>query len=88
MLSKPICEGIELLKKHGKVLSFQQVDVKEGVEEIFCSCFVKEENVIVRGEWNNGNSSRKALIMLFDGNSKKMRGNECILENSLQGISL
>ena len=74
MLSELICEKIEILKRNGKVISFKELDAKEGVKRVWTSCFVEEENVIVRGEYRNTNSSRKVLILLFDGSSKKLRG--------------
>ena len=68
--------------RNGKVLSFQKVDQKEGVKETWSSCFVKESNVIVRGQYWNV-SSENALIMAIDGSSKELKG-----ETWFQGIFL
>ena len=74
MLKKSSLKKIKVLKKNGKVISFQEVGEKEGVKNIFSSCFIEEENVIVRGESSSYSSSSKTLIMAIDVMSKKLRG--------------
>ena len=76
MLKKPNRKIIKILEKNGKVFSFKEVDEKERVKNIRCSCFIKEENVIVRGEaWNS--SKNNALIMVIDTMTKELKGNSC-----------
>ena len=68
---------IEKIKKNGKVISFKEVDKKEGMDGILCSLFIKEENVIVRGEGYYQYSSKNFLITAIDAVTKELRGNKC-----------
>ena len=76
MEKKPSHKVIEKLKKNGKVISFKEVDGKVGVKNISSSCFIKEENVIVRGG-DSFSSRNNALIMAIDAVTKELRGNKC-----------
>ena len=73
MLGKPMRKEIKKLMRNGEVLSFQKVDAKKKVMSIWSSCFVEENNVIIRGQYNN-NSLEKTLVMAIDGNNKELIG--------------
>lgn len=65
---------INKIKKNGKLFSFQKLDNKEGVKSTRCSCFVHENNVIVRGQCLNSDSSKKTKVLVMDGFTKKLIG--------------
>ena len=49
------------------------MDEKEGVRGILASCFIQEENAIVRAE-SNGLCTSNIPIKAFDAVSKKLKG--------------
>ena len=74
MLSKKNLKGIQLVT-NGVPITFQKLDQKESIEGIFSSCFVEEENVIIRGEFDSSLFwEKKQKIFAIDGSSKELRG--------------
>ena len=78
MLSKRIQKGIKTLKRNGRPILFKQLDKQEGVKEIKSSCFVDEENVIIRGGTATSNffTGKKGKIFAIDGSSKEFLGKQ------------
>ena len=72
---KPSQKKIEILKRSGNPQSFKTMDDKEGVKGIGTSCFVKELNMILRGEFNKSIFwLKKARVFAVDGITKKIKG--------------
>ena len=76
MLNKKILKGIKILKRKGKPLTLKKVNAKQGVKFICTSCFVEEENVIIRGgsETSTFWIAKKVKIFAIDGTTKEIRG--------------
>ena len=85
MLSKQILKRIKLLGRNGKPISFKKIDAKEGVKYIYTCCFVKEENVIVRGGTATSSfwKGKKVKIFAIDGTSNQLRGENAYVLYSL-----
>ena len=84
MLNKQVKNEVKILKKNKKPLSFQKVDAEEKVKHIKTSCFIQENNVIIRGESSTSTFWKKKLkILAVDGVTKELRG-----ENGFDGIHL
>ena len=45
-----------------------------GAIEIGCSCFSKDLQILVRGESNNRNPKRNALLFFVDPNTRQFKG--------------
>ena len=74
-MEKSIQNLIKKIKKNKKIHSLKKQDEKEGVKATFCSCFVPELNMLVRGEYNNLiNKSRNAKILITNCKIKELKG--------------
>ena len=61
-------------EKNGKALTYRNTFFR-GVSEFFCSTFIKNKNVLVKGEYKNGHKDkRNALILLMDCDSQNIIG--------------
>ena len=57
---------VKPLEKHGKVLTHRDTS-KERVTQYWCSTFIKNKNILIKGEWDNKHQKkRNAMIILFD----------------------
>lgn len=66
---------IRKIKKNGKIQSFEDQDETERVRATFSSCFVKEHNAIIRGEFDSSQEyGKKALIMVTNGITQEFLG--------------
>lgn len=64
---------------NGKVLSYQDTS-EDSVAHYFCSTFIKKKNLLLKGEWRNEHhSNRNALVVLFDADTGKVRGEDLCL---------
>ena len=65
---------VKPVEKNGKMLTHQDT-LKEGVRHYYCSTFVKNKNVLVKGEYmNKHKDKRNAMILLFDCESGDIIG--------------
>ena len=75
-MTKTIDQLIKKIKKNGKLLSFEHQDKQNGVFANHSSCFVENDKIIIRGEYNNPNSSnRNAIISLTNVKTQEIIGN-------------
>ena len=73
-MEKNINGLVKPVKKNGKVLIHKDT-LFMGVSEYFCSTFIKNKNVLVKGELKNKHShKRNAMIVLFNGHTGKIIG--------------
>ena len=57
------------------VLKTHQDTLKEGVTQHWCSTFIKNKNVLIKGEFDNQHKDkRNAIIVLFDCESGNLIG--------------
>ena len=65
---------VKPVEKNGKVMTHRDTS-KKGVSKYRCSTFIKEKNVLVKGECNNEHwIKRNAMILLFDCNTGNIIG--------------
>ena len=65
---------VKTVEKNGQVLTHRDTS-KEGVSQYYCSTFIKNKNIIVKGEYENKNlDKRNAMIVLFDCETEKIIG--------------
>ena len=65
---------VKPVEKNGQVLTHQDTSYL-GVNGYRCSTFIKNKNVLVKGEmWNQHKENRNAMILLLDGNTGKIIG--------------
>ena len=65
---------VKIDNKNGQVLTHQDT-AKEGVSWYQCSTFIRNKNVLVKGEaWKKYEVKRNAMIVLFDGESGDIVG--------------
>ena len=73
-MTKTIDQFIKKIKKKGKLLSFQEHDKQKGVKKNRSSCYLEREKLLIRGEFDNGNTNRKAVLTVFNMKTKTMQG--------------
>ena len=60
---------VKLVEKNGKVMAHQDISFRK-VSEYRCSTFIKNKNVLVKGESNNKHTEmRNAMIVLLDSDT-------------------
>ena len=60
---------VKLVEKNGKVLTHRDISFRK-VSEYRCSTFIKNKNVLVKGESNNKHTEmRNAMIVLLDSDT-------------------
>ena len=73
-MTRNINHFIKTIQEKGRLLTHQQ-DQSTGVTQYYCSCFVKEHNLLVKGEvLNPKQSERNALIVFIDAETNEVKG--------------
>lgn len=73
---------IKTLKPKGKLLTHRQ-DQSADVSQYYCSCYVGNENLLVKGETRNPRQKeRNALLMFFDLKTQKLRGESRLVSSA------
>ena len=79
-MTTTINQLIETIHDKWRILNHQQ-DSSTGLNQYYCSCFVKDHNLLVKGEVHNPKKSeRNALIVFIDAETNKVKGEEMSLE--------
>ena len=73
-MTKHIEQLIKKIHQNGKLLSLQQQDQQNGVKNNFTSCYVEENKMLFRGEFDNPSSSRKALLTMTNMETNEILG--------------
>ena len=74
-MTSNIDQLIKIVQKKGRVITHKDLIMSTRVSQYCCSCFVKEQNLLVRGEEHNpGQRGRKARLIFFDLEKGKIKG--------------
>ena len=66
---------IRTIQTEGTLLTHEDTHADLRVSEYFCSAFIPEKNLLVKGEYDNPHSeSRKAVLVFLDPTSNKVKG--------------
>ena len=71
---KNINDFIKPVIKNGQLIFHKETDLSLEVKNFRCSTFISKENILVRGENNNMDETRGALILFFDFETGKILG--------------
>ena len=76
-MTSNINDLIKTVKGNGRLLTHREQDTSTSVSQYNCSCFIKEENVLVKGEFHNPKKKeRKALLVFLDLKTGKVKGEQ------------
>ena len=73
-MSEDIDDFIKPVKNKDKLVTHKVTDLSLGLKNYRCSTFIERENIVVKGEWDNEDESRKALVVFFDSQTGKFVG--------------
>ena len=77
---------VKPLEKNGKVFTHQDTSSR-GVSQYHCSTFIKNQNILVKGEYDNKHVKRRnAMILLIDCDNGNIIGESSILKLAKQKV--
>ena len=72
------------IRNQGTVITNEHQDSSLGVKEYFCSAFIKKKGLLVKGEYDNKNESRRPLIVVLDPLTGDVKGRSRFLYCNLR----
>jgi hypothetical protein len=74
-MNKNIKKYIKLMERNGETFNNEFIKKELGVEEVRASAYIKEEHLLIKGEYENKSSQeRNAIIVWHNVKKQKIMG--------------
>ena len=82
-MNKKIKDLIKPIHTEEKLLTHEETDPKQPAMQYFCSTYIQKQNILIKGECQNGDKSRGAQVVLCDPETGELKGESRVFASGL-----